>query len=142
MNIVIVTGNLTKDLNTKKSANGNTIANGTIAVNRNFKNSKGEYETDFINFSCFGATAEFLAKFTRKGDRVELVGSWNTRKYTDKDNVEHKVDEIAVSQANKVPTMKAEESKPKASQKKSATKEEIYDEVEDEVDINGMDLPF
>ena len=138
MNIVIVTGNLTKDLNTKKSANGNTIANGTIAVNRNFKNSKGEYETDFINFSCFGATAEFLAKFTRKGDRVELVGSWNTRKYTDKDNVEHKVDEIAVSQANKVPTMKAEgdEAKPKA--KKSVTPQEAYDELE----VTSDDLPF
>ena len=139
MNIVIVTGNLTKDLNTKKSANGNTIANGTIAVNRNFKNSEGKYETDFINFSCFGATAEFLAKFTRKGDRVELVGSWNTRKYTDKENVEHRVDEIAVSQANKVPTMKAEgdEAKPKA--KKSVTLQEAYDEVEDE---DGLELPF
>ena len=140
MNIVIVTGNLTKDLNTKKSANGNTIANGTIAVNRNFKNSEGKYDTDFINFSCFGATAEFLAKFTRKGDRVELVGSWNTRKYTDKDNVEHKVDEIAVSQANKVPTMKADgdEAKPKPSQKKSATRQEIYDEME----VDDSSLPF
>lgn len=139
MNIVIVTGNLTKDLTTRKASNGNTIASGTIAVSRDFKNNEGNYETDFINFSCFGVTADFLAKYTHKGDRVELVGSWNTRRYTDKDNVEHKVDEIAVSKANKVPTMKAE-NEPKPSQKKSATRQEIYDEVEDEVE--SLDLPF
>ena len=136
MNIVIVTGNLTKDLTIRKASNGNAIGSGTIAVTRDFRNSEGNYEADFINFSCFGATAEFLAKYTHKGDRVELVGSWNTRRYTDKNNEEHKVDEIAVNKANKVPTMKAEESKPKA--KKSVTPQEAYDEVEVTDDM----LPF
>ena len=137
MNIVIVTGNLTKDIVVRKASNGNSIGSGSIAVSRDYKNSEGKYDTDFINFSLFGATADFLSRIAHKGDRVELVGSWNTRRYTDKDNVEHKVDEIAVSKANKVPTMAKEESKPN---KARPTLEEAYNEGEMEV-TDDM-LPF
>ena len=75
MNIIALTGNATKDINLKYSESGTAIGNGTIAVRRDFKNKQtGEYETDFINFTAFGKTAEIMANYIHKGDKFGING--------------------------------------------------------------------
>lgn len=76
MNKVILTGNLCKDIELKQINNGKAVISNCVAVQRDYKNAKGEYETDFINITVWGASAEYLAKYGNKGDRVELVGRW------------------------------------------------------------------
>lgn len=140
MNIVVLGGNLSKEPKLSKTASGISVLNCTIAVNRDYKDKDGNYQTDFIDFTCFKQTAEFLNKIAHKGSFVIIKGSWQVRKYVNKDNQEVYVNEVVCENVQVPPPMKAEgdEAKPKA--KKSVTPQEIYDEVED--DMDDSQLPF
>lgn len=81
MNSVNLIGNLTKDIELRYGQTGTAFANGSIAVQRNFKNQSGEYESDFINIKAFGKTAELLANYFSKGSKIGVTGSIQTGKY-------------------------------------------------------------
>ena len=51
----------------------------SVAVNRNFKNKDGSYDTDFVNISAFGKTAEFIAKYFDKGSAIQVQYSARSR---------------------------------------------------------------
>lgn len=75
LNFVSLTGRLTQDNELKATANGRSILSNSIAVQRNFKNANGNYDTDFINVLFSGKTAEFVNEHFRKGDVISVVGS-------------------------------------------------------------------
>ena len=81
MNTVILIGRLTKDVELKYTANETPVATFSIAVNRDYKNDKGEYEADFINCRVFGAIAETTSKYTKKGHLLGISGSIQTGSY-------------------------------------------------------------
>lgn len=86
MNKVTLIGRLTKDPESRQinGANGQTmVANCRIAVDRRRQNQ--EQEADFIDFSCFGKTAEVLTRYTHKGSKVAIFGRITTGKYTDRE---------------------------------------------------------
>lgn len=85
MNKVILSGNLCQDVELKQTTSGKSVVTNCIAVQREFKNDKGEYDSDFINFVIWGTPAEYLGRYAHKGDRVELVGRWMVSKYTAND---------------------------------------------------------
>lgn len=87
MNVITLTGNAVKDIDLKYTPAGKGIANGTIAVRRDFKNQNGEYETDFINFVALGGLSEVMANHIRKGDKFGITGRLQIRKW-EKDNGE------------------------------------------------------
>lgn len=87
MNVITLTGNAVKDIELKYTPAGKGIANGTIAVRRDFKNQNGEYETDFINFVALGGLSEVMANHIRKGDKFGITGRLQIRKW-EKDNRE------------------------------------------------------
>jgi single-strand DNA-binding protein len=87
MNVITLTGNATKDVELRFTPNGKGVANGTIAVRRDFKNQNGEYETDFINFIALGGLSEVMANHVRKGDKFGITGRLQIRKW-EKDNGE------------------------------------------------------
>lgn len=84
MNKCIIIGRLTKDIDVRSSQSGTSVAKFTVAVDRRTK----EKETDFINCTAFGKTAEVLQKYVRKGHRIGIVGHIQTGSY-EKDG--HKV---------------------------------------------------
>lgn len=43
----------------------------------------GEQTADFINVVAWRGTAEFIAKYFKKGSSIALVGSLQTRSWTD-----------------------------------------------------------
>lgn len=88
MNTVILIGRLTKDCELKYTANETPVATFSIAVNRDYKNDKGEYEADFINCKVFGSIAETVSKYSKKGDLLGVSGRIQTGSY-EKDG--HKV---------------------------------------------------
>lgn len=98
MNQVILIGNLTKTHETKILENTETkVLSNSIAVRRDFKNAKGEYETDFINFVAFNQTAELIEKYFAKGDRIGLIGRWQVRRYTAQDGTNRTINELIVT---------------------------------------------
>lgn len=86
MNTVNLIGRLTKDVEVKSGNNGKSIARTSIAVQRDYKNSEGKYDADFINLVAFGATADFLAKYFTKGSKIAVVGKIQTGSFTNRDN--------------------------------------------------------
>ena len=107
INKFIGNGRVTKDIELKATSNGISAANFTLAITRNFKNTNGEYESDFLQCIAFRGTAELLSKYVKKGDTIGVEGSVRTRSYKDKDDKTVYVTEIVVDnidflkQANK-----------------------------------------
>lgn len=96
MNKAILSGNLCQEIELKQTMGGKSVLTNCIAVQREYKNEKGEYDSDFINLVVWGAQAEYLGKYAHKGDRVELVGRWQVRKYTATDNTTRTANECVV----------------------------------------------
>jgi single-strand DNA-binding protein len=76
INKVTLAGRLTRDPEIKHTSSGTTIADFSIAVTRYYKNSAGESveETDFIDVTAFGGSAEIIEKFLKKGNLVYVEG--------------------------------------------------------------------
>ena len=96
MNKVILTGNLCREIELKQTNGGKEVVGNCVAVKRDYKNANGEYESDFINIVIYGASATYLSKYASKGDRVEIVGRWNVRKYEDNNGTTQIINECVV----------------------------------------------
>lgn len=81
INNVTLIGRMTRDAELKQTPSGQSVAIFNLAVNRNFKNSDGEREADFINCVIWGTSAENLANWTKKGALIAVVGRIQTRNY-------------------------------------------------------------
>lgn len=90
-------GNLTKDVELLKTPNGIDVSKFTIAIQRRFK-TNGEYETDFINCVAFNNTAVIIEKFCKKGNKIAVVGTIQTRSYDTQDGTKKYVTEIVVDE--------------------------------------------
>ena len=112
MNRVCLSGNLCKDVELKKTSSKKAVVSNTIAVSRDFKNDDGEYETDFIDIVVWEKTAEYLSKYAKKGDRIELVGKWQVRKYQTSDGKNRVVSECVVEWLKITNSKKQEEVQP------------------------------
>ena len=75
MNNVILMGRLTKDVELNYSKNGKAFTRFSIAINR-----IGE-GTDFINCVAWEKTAETIAEYFKKGQRILVQGSIRTGSY-------------------------------------------------------------
>lgn len=104
MNKVILIGNLTKDLETRETPSGKTVANFSIAVNRPFSN-----DTDFFNITVWDKQAENCAKFLKKGSKVGIVGYLYNRSYEANDGTKRTVTEVNASEVEFLTPKQAEE---------------------------------
>ena len=98
LNKVILIGNITKDLELKKTQSDISVCTFAIGVQRRFK-TDGKYESDFINIVAWRQTAEFVVKFFKKGSAICIVGSLQTRNY-EKDGVKHYITEVVADEAS------------------------------------------
>ena len=99
MNKTVLIGNLTRDPELKTTAaTGSSVCNFTLAVQRRFKNQAGEREADFIPIVAWKQTAELCAKYLRKGSKVAIEGSIQTRNYDAQDGTKRYVTEIIANE--------------------------------------------
>ncbi|WP_367599980.1 single-stranded DNA-binding protein [Pediococcus pentosaceus] len=81
INRTVLVGRLTNDPKLKYTGSGLAVATFTVAVNRQFTNSQGEHEADFIRCQMWRKAAENFCNFTRKGSLVGIDGRIQTRSY-------------------------------------------------------------
>ena len=81
MNKVMLVGRTTKEVDLRFTQNGKAVATVTLAVNRNYKNEKGEREADFPQIVIWGKQAEAFANYVKKGHMVGVEGELRTRTY-------------------------------------------------------------
>lgn len=112
MNKVELIGRLTKDPEIRMTANQVAFCNFTLAVDRSFKDSNGQRQADFINCVAWRQTATFIQKYFRKGNRLGVIGSIQTRNYEDKNGQKVFVTEVIVDEAEFVESQSAQASAP------------------------------
>lgn len=98
LNLVALTGRMTRDPELRTLESGVSVTSFSIAVQRNYK-IEGEYPTDFIDCVAWRGTADFICKHFRKGSMLTVVGNLETRKFTDKEGNNRKAVEVIVKDA-------------------------------------------
>ena len=96
MNIVSLTGRMTKDVELRRTNSGKAVASFTLAVNKDFKNEQGNYDADFIDCVAFEQKAETISQYVHKGDKFGVVGQLATRSYETNEGKKVKVTEVKV----------------------------------------------
>lgn len=101
MNKAIIMGRLTADPELRQTQSGISSCRFTVAVNRRFKNDKGEYEADFISCQAWRQTADFITKYFHKGSMICVEGTLRTGSYQDKNHsdVTHYTTDVLVENA-------------------------------------------
>ena len=94
LNRVVLVGRLAKDPDLRYIPNGKAVASFTLAVDRPFKNAKGEKEADFINIVVWGAQAENCANYLSKGKLAGVDGKIAVRSYEGQDGQRRWVTEV------------------------------------------------
>ena len=83
MNKVFLIGNLTRDPETRETPSGVTMCRFAIAVQRPFSSQDGERQVDFFECTAWRGLGESVARYTKKGKKVAVVGSIQLRNYED-----------------------------------------------------------
>ncbi len=84
MNQLFLVGRLTKDPEISKTG-GLDQCKVTLAVKRQFKNSNGVFETDFITCTVWNVIAQRVCEYCKKGDLISLKGRIQNNNYLGKD---------------------------------------------------------
>ncbi len=102
LNKVVLAGRITADPELKQTASGISVLSFTIAVNRRFasRSEQGENQADFINVVAWRQTAEFIAKYFRKGSAICVTGSIQTRSWQDNQGQRRYATEVVADEAN------------------------------------------
>lgn len=100
LNLAALNGRLTADPELRHTNSDISVTTFTLAVDRSYQKQGQERQADFINIVCWRGTAEFAAKYFRKGQLVAVEGSIQTRSYTDNQGVKRKAFEIVANQVH------------------------------------------
>ena len=99
MNTICLMGRLTGDPELKTTPNGISVTSFRVAVDRAYRSKDQERQADFIPCTAWRGTAEFISRYFRKGQRIALQGSLQTRRYTANDGSQRTVYEVVVDNA-------------------------------------------
>ncbi|NQY47925.1 MAG: single-stranded DNA-binding protein [Colwellia sp.] len=108
VNKVIIVGNLGKDPEVRFMPNGGAVANITVATSDSWKDKQtGEQKekTEWHRVVMFGKLAEIAGEYLKKGSKVYLEGSLQTRKWTNQQGQEQYTTEIVLQGFNGVMQM-------------------------------------
>lgn len=123
MNKIILIGRMSKDIEIRYTQNQKEVGNFDLAVNRNYKNANGEYDTDFFKCIAWGNLAKTIQTYTSKGSQIAIEGRVENRTYQANDGTNRYVTEVVVEGVHLIDFKKNE----------TATTEEV---------IGVDDLPF
>lgn len=113
---------------------GLSRSNFKVAVQRSYKNANGTYDADFLPVVAWRQTADFANKYLKKGYRVAVSGSIQTRSYDAQDGSKRYMTEIIADHVENL--------EPRDSQRQQAAPQAQQGKDEFvEMDV-GDDLPF
>ncbi|EHR1329334.1 TPA: single-stranded DNA-binding protein [Clostridium perfringens] len=93
MNVTVLIGRLTKDVELRFAAgSGTAVARFTLAVNRQFKKD----EADFISCIAFGKTGETIAQYITKGQQLAIKGHIQTGSFEAQDGTRRYTTDVIV----------------------------------------------
>ena len=100
INKVIIVGTLGAEPDVKYAANGNAIANLSVATSDEWNDKttgQKQQKTEWHRVVIFGKLAEIAQQYLHKGSQVYLEGKLQTRKWQDQEGQEKYTTEIVLS---------------------------------------------
>lgn len=91
INVAVIAGHLTKDVELAKTQKGNIVAKFTVAVNGINDN------TDFINCVAWNKLADIVDMYCKKGDLVTVEGRISVRNYENQQGQRICITEVVAS---------------------------------------------
>lgn len=130
INRVVISGNLTRDPELRRTKGGMCIMSFGMAVNESRKNDEGEWEdyANFIDVTMFGKRAEAVSNYIGKGSKVAIEGKLRYSTW-EKNGQKHSKLEVI---ADEIEFMSKGEPKPKPQQEPAQNAGGVYDD----------DIPF
>ena len=111
MNKIILSGNICQDIELN-TYNKKSCVRNSIAVKRDFKNSKGEYDTDFFNITLWDSKADFISKYANKGTRILISGRLTNNEYENQDGEKKYSNDIQVDHIEILTSKKEDKTDP------------------------------
>lgn len=99
LNKVIIGGRLTADPEIRQTSSGIPVCSFSVAVNRR-TSAEGAQQADFINVVAWRNQAEFVCRFFRKGSSICVIGSIQTRSWTDQNNQKRYATDVVADEIN------------------------------------------
>ena len=143
MNKALLIGNITNELELRKTQTGKSVLSFTVAVNEGYGDKK---TTDYIDCRAWENVAENVAKYCRKGSKIYVEGKTKATPY-EKDGKKMKDKYILVSSVEFLDS-KDTQKEPQETRKVYTTKPKWdYGLGEEGRDVTGHmidpeDLPF
>ena len=87
INRVVLVGRLTRDPELRALPSGTSVSSLRLACNSSKRDAEGAYteRPNYFDVSVYGASAESVSRFTRKGSRVALDGRLEWREWESAD---------------------------------------------------------
>jgi len=95
MNNVTLVGRLTHDPEIKELKDGTFRTIIDVAISRDYRNSDGIYDTDFIRCVLWNGIAHNTTEFCKKGDLVGVRGRIQVRSYDKNEETKYITEIIA-----------------------------------------------
>lgn len=76
-------GRITADPELRSTAKGRSCTKFTIALDRDYKDDKGNRPADFANIVAWEKTAEFVCNYFKKGDMIAVTAEFRNNNWTD-----------------------------------------------------------
>ncbi len=104
-NKVILIGNLTADPEIRQTPSNISVCRFTIAINRRFarsnnQDSQGQQTADFITVVAWRQSAEFVARYFKKGRPILVCGQLQSRSWTDQAGTRHFATEVVADEVS------------------------------------------
>ena len=105
-NKVILIGNLTADPELKQTPSMINVCRFTLAVNRRFARSNNQdgqsqqQSADFITVVAWRQSAEFVARYFKKGRPILVCGQLQSRSWTDQQGTRHYATEVVADEVS------------------------------------------
>lgn len=132
MNIVAITGRITKDLELKQ-AGQTQVTNFSMAVENPYKKD----DASFFDIVAFGKTAELLNQYCGKGSKIGIDGTLKQDRFTDKEGNNRSVVRIT---ANRIEFLDTKGQSNRQSQQQSGQAKPQQAPAKDNPFANGVDI--
>jgi single-strand DNA-binding protein len=98
INKVILVGNLGQDPEVRYTPSGIAVCNMRLATNEAYRDAEGNLveRTEWHNLVAWGRLAEICSQYLRKGSKVYVEGSLQTRSWEDRDGNTRYTTEIKI----------------------------------------------
>ena len=145
-NKVILMGNMTRDVETRTTPNGQSVSNFSLAVTRSWKGQDGQTQdqTSFINCVAWGKVGEIIAQYVQKGSPLLVSGRLDQRSYDDKDGNKRQAVEVVVEDFNFIGGGRSDDSTggaPRNAPSNNKSKDVVIEDIDDKP-IDLSEIPF